>query len=109
MFYFLNIILSVVAPNLFIYLVNPLPSNISNNSLIILFCLVPALILLTISLIMTLKLISYSHVMNNLRSILIQIKNLKKEKKIDILVYIPDSDLDSAVIKIKKNKFYIII
>lgn len=65
--------------------------------------LVPALVLLTISLIMTLKLISYSHVMNNLRSIIIQIKNLKNEKKDDILVYIPDSDLDSAVIENKRK------
>lgn len=49
-----------------------------------------------IDLIIAFKLISFAHVLSNVREILEKIKLLQAEKK-DISVNIRDSDLDSAV------------
>ena len=50
-----------------------------------------------IMLILTIKLISFSHVLYNTRSLIDKINKLKEEKK-DISIYINDSDLDSQVL-----------
>lgn len=49
-----------------------------------------------ISLIITFKLISYAHVLSNVREIIEKIKVLQSQNK-DLSLYVRDSDLDSAV------------
>jgi len=58
-----------------------------------------------IGLIVFFKLISYAHVLSNVREIIQKMRILQKENK-DFSLHIRDSDLDSAVFsKLKKNLF----
>ena len=93
----LNIIASLLLPYAFIHIVDPLPCN--NEILNI----VPALILLMISVIIHLKLISYAHVNRNIIRYVCKIKELKDAKK-DYKLYIEDTEIESEV-KLFSNLF----
>lgn len=71
-------------------MVDPLPSFFFSN-------LVPALCLIQISIIIFLKLISYSHVNRNIMRYICKIKELKKNKK-DFKDYIEEAEIDGTVI-----------
>ena len=90
----INIIGSLLIPYLVVHRTEPMPSYSINYYSYLLKFVVPALMLLSLSVVLCLKLISYSHVMGNVYKVIQKLKKLEENKSTESL---PENEISSEV------------
>lgn len=91
----LNISGSLFIPYFIVFFLEPTPSKINFNlSKLHIFFIVPALGLLTLSVILTLKLISHAHVMSNVYHIIERLRTISNKNPNE---NIPENELSPEV------------